>query len=334
MSGKCCQRVEQGRGPFVRNKCGEEAGTRGKLFRRLNKAFLRQVIAVTNVVGRRLGKDGRDMHIRRSAVVSSPLTFHGALTLLLAFVLVISFGPVTLAQSFWDELLAGFESSIGAAVAVDVQEEYGEPARLSAAQQRWIDTIFAEIVLQAERKDITYSLQVLDSDVVNAFAAPGGYIFLTTALLTHIDSDTDALANVIGHEVAHVEFKHGMNTLGRNLGLSLLFQLAFGNPSETDAVLATVAGISVNLMQLGWSRNQEHEADELGQRLAAKAGYDPKGMVRFFRTLQQLEGMEVPFLEFLQTHPLTSERINRAQRRADTLTVTPRTLPKPVYNGG
>lgn len=254
--------------------------------------------------------------------------------LVLVFALVLGGGLPAGAQSFWDELLAGFESSIGAAVAQDVEEEYGPPVSLPTARQRWVDTIFADIVLQAERRDITYTLSVLDSDVVNAFAAPGGYIFLTTALLGHIGDDTDALANVIGHEIAHVEHKHGMNALGRNLGLSLLLELAFGNPSEGDEVWHVVAGVAVGLMQLGWSRDQEHDSDALGQRLAADAGYDPEGMVRFFQLLQRLEGEEVPFLEFLSTHPLTSERVTRAQNRAETLTVQPRTVPKPSVSGG
>lgn len=277
--------------------------------------------------GGRLGRVGR---VGCAGRTHSHRTFGFVLFVLLA---VLWVGPVVSAQSFFEEILSGFESSIGAAVAVDVREEYGEPARLSWARQRWVDTIFADIVLQAERTDIEYRLEVLDSEVVNAFAAPGGYIFLTTALLRHIGSDTDALANVLGHEVAHVEHKHGMNTLGRNLGLSLLLQLAFGEPSEDDAVWATVAGVSVNLMQLGWSRGQEHESDELGQRFAARAGYDPYGMVRFFRIIQQLEGAEIALLEFLQTHPLTSERISRARERADSLTVSPRTVPKPRYRG-
>lgn len=257
----------------------------------------------------------------------------GLFIVALAFLLLLGAATTAGAQSLWDELLSGFESSIGAAVAEDVRDEYGPPARLNRWQQRWIDTVFAEIVLQAGRDDIAYTVQVLDSDVVNAFAAPGGYVFVTTALLRHIDGDTDVLANVLGHEVAHVEYKHGMNALGRNLGLSLLMQLAFGNPSEGDEVWQVVAGVSVNLMQRGWSREQEHESDDLGQRLAARGGYDPEGMVRFFRIMQRLEGTEVPLLQFLSTHPLTSERIDRAAHRARSLTMERRAVPKPTLPG-
>lgn len=231
------------------------------------------------------------------------------------------------AQSFWDDLLTGIELSIGDSVADNVFEEYGPPARLSPAERRWLDKIFNDVVARAHRKEIPYSLTVLDSQVINAFAAPGGHVFLTTALLDHIGHDTDAVANVIGHEIAHVERKHGMNALGRRLGLGILTQLVLGTPSEEDQLWHTLALVGTELMHLGWSRDEEHEADEVGQRMAAAAGYDPHGMVRFFTTLQQLQGMEIQFLEFLSTHPLTSERIDRARTRANGLTVASRSEP-------
>jgi len=244
----------------------------------------------------------------------------GAVAVILACLLAVllSAAPAG-AQSFWDELLSGFEVAIGRSVADNVVREYGPPARLPATRQQWVQGIFADIVAQARRKDISYQLTVLDSQVVNAFAAPGGYIFITTALLEHVGKDADALANVLGHEVAHVEHKHGMNTLGRQLGIGLVLDLLFGGQQQRDNALFTAAQVATQLISLGWSREQEHEADDRGQRLAAAAGYDPMGMVRFFEVLQRLQGQEVPFLEFLSTHPLTSERIERARARAAEL---------------
>lgn len=220
------------------------------------------------------------------------------------------------AQSFLDQLLVGLEVSIGESVAADVIAEYGPPIRLEPQRQRQIDTAFQRIVAQASRKEIEYNLKILQSDVVNAFAAPGGHIFITTGLLKYIDDDIDALANVLGHEVAHVELKHGMNALVRQLGMGLVLQLLFGG---SDAVFRQVVAVAAELTRRGWSREQEYESDDLGQRLAAAAGYDPYGMVRFFEVLRELEGQEVPFLEFLSTHPLTSERADRARARARSL---------------
>lgn len=240
--------------------------------------------------------------------------------LLAVFVLLHCLAPApAVAQSFWDDLLTGFEVMIGESVAANVIQEYGPPARLSPARERWVQEIFADVAGQARRAEIRYQLTVLDSPVVNAFAAPGGHIFITTGLLHYIGDDADALANVLGHEVAHVEHKHGMNTLARNLGIGLVLDLVFGNEKQRGDAVYAAATIMTQLMALGWSREQEHEADDSGQRLAAAAGYDPMGMVRFFEVLRELQGEEVPFLEFLSTHPLTSERIQRARARAAQL---------------
>lgn len=227
--------------------------------------------------------------------------------------------PTASAQSFIDDLLSGFEVMIGQSVYADVVAEYGPPIRLPEGRQRWVERIFGDVVGQARRKNITYQLTILDSPVVNAFAAPGGYIFLTRGILAYIGDDADALANVLGHEIAHVEQKHGMNTIGRRLGLSLVLQLLFGDARQRNEAIYSAAVLVTELVSLGWSREQEHESDDVGQRLAFAAGYDPMGMVRFFELLQNLEGEEVPFLEFLRTHPLTSDRIARARARAEEL---------------
>ncbi len=240
------------------------------------------------------------------------------LWLLVVVAIAGALAPAASAQDFFADLLTGVEVMIGESVAQNVIAEYGPPVRLAPAYQQWVDAIFQAVASQASRKEITYTLQILDSPVVNAFAAPGGYLFVTTGLLAHVGGDADALANVLGHEIAHVEHKHGMNTIGRQLGVGLLLQLLFGNSDET---WQTIAVIAAELTSLGWSRDQEHESDDLGQRLAAAAGFDPMGMVRFFGVLQQLQGDEVPFLEFLSTHPLTSDRIERARQRAAGLAV-------------
>ncbi len=187
---------------------------------------------------------------------------------------LFTFAQTAAAQSLWDNLLTGVELAIGDGVAANVVAEYGEPIRLPPASQRWVDTIFADIVAQGSRKEIPYRLYVLESDVVNAFAAPGGHIFITTGLLRHLGPDSDALANVLGHEVAHVEHRHGMNTLLRQLGIGFLLQLVLADAKESE-LFHTAVVLAGELVQLGFSREQEYESDELGQRLAAQAGYDP-----------------------------------------------------------
>lgn len=259
------------------------------------------------------------------------MTPHLLKTLIVIVVLGLSVGgfsavsPSASAQNLFADLLTGVEVMIGQSVANDVYEQYGRPVRLVPSQQAWIDAIFSDLTAQAGRnKELNYSLEILDTEIVNAFAAPGGFIFVTTGLLQHIAGDTDALANVLGHEIAHVEHRHGMNTLLRRFGIGMLLQLILGGNNENNQVWQTVAGVATELLHLGWSREQEYESDDLGQRLAAAAGYDPYGMVRFFELLLELQGEEIPFLEFLSTHPLTSERADRARARARNLTVAPK----------
>lgn len=277
---------------------------------------------------RRLRLAARSMnpfaHLRTLAL---PVALSVALTLALSLAPAVGpaagLAPVAQAQGFFDQLLVSLEIAIGESVAEDVIAEYGPPISLPPRQQRRVDAAFANIVAQASRrKELEYSLKILDSDVVNAFAAPGGHIFVTTGLLQHVGDDIDALANVLGHEVAHVELKHGMNSLTRQLGLGLLLQLIFGGSDET---FRTVVAVAAELTRRGWSREQEHASDDLGQRLAAAAGYDPYGMVRFFDVLLELQGAELPFLEFLSTHPLTTERLERARARAGSLQPSPAT---------
>lgn len=240
------------------------------------------------------------------------------------------FPPAAAGQDLFSSLLDGVEVMIGESVAQSVVEQYGPPVRLTPARQQWVDGIFAAVVAQTRREAMPYTLHILHSDEVNAFAAPGGYVFVTTALLSYVGDDADALANVLGHEVAHVEHKHGMNALVRQLGIGFLLQLVLGGSSNDT--LETVTGVAVALLSLGWSREQEHESDDLGQRLAAAAGFSPYGMVRFFEVLQRLEGQEIPFLEFLHTHPLTSDRIARARQRAESL--QPAAAARPAAPGG
>jgi len=243
-----------------------------------------------------------------------------ALSLVLCLLTLLAMAPESFAQSFLDQLLVSLEKSIGESVAQDVIAEYGPAVQLSPQEQRRIDQAFSDIVAQARRKELNYTLRILQSDVVNAFAAPGGHIFITTGLLKYAGDDIDAVANVLGHEVAHVELKHGMNALTRQLGMSVILQLLFGKSDET---FKRVVAIAAELTRRGWSREQEYESDDLGQRLAAAAGYDPYGMVRFFEVLRKLEGAEMPFLEVLSTHPLTSERAERARARANSLRAAP-----------
>lgn len=163
-----------------------------------------------------------------------------------------------------------------------------------------------------DRKDITFHLHVVDKpNEVNAFATPGGHLYVMTGLILAAQNEAE-LAGVIAHEAGHVTGRHAARNMVQALGLQTVATLALGqNPSTLKQVAAQIAGTGAMLHH---SRAQEIEADEYGATYARKAGYDPNGLISFFRTLQRQQGKVPKALTFLSTHPATSDRISALQK--------------------
>jgi predicted Zn-dependent protease len=161
---------------------------------------------------------------------------------------------------------------------------------------------------------LPYRFIVLDSPVINAFAVPGGTVYLTRGILALMSSEAE-MAVVLGHELGHVNARHSV----RKMSQMILVQagLAVGSAlSDTFAKISGVAGIGIQLLFLKYSRDDEREADRLGVEYSRKTGYDPSRMVDFFASLQKMgdllgHGSALP--GFLSTHPLTSERIRNVE---------------------
>ena len=164
--------------------------------------------------------------------------------------------------------------------------------------QQYVDNIGQELInSNPDTRDIPYTFNVVVSDAVNAFATPGGFIYVTTGLLKEADNQAQ-LASVIGHEIAHIEKKHSIKALKQAA-------IAQG--------IAETAGVSTNtLAQIGYqlavdlpqSREYEYEADRVGLEILQQAGYPPMAFADF---LKQLQGGNQP--EFLRTHPNSTNRI-------------------------
>lgn len=243
----------------------------------------------------------------------------------LALAVLVLMVPVEVsAQSFIERLQNTVEIMIGLSTKEHVFREYGRPVQYETELHSQVREIFSDLVWYAQR-NIEYELNIIDSPVINAFAAPGGFVFVTTGLLWFVEHDPDIIAGVLGHEIAHVEKKHGMDELTRRYGFTLLQNIFLSNSSQ-DARL--VAEIASELIHLGYSREAEHEADEVGLLLAAEAGYDPNGIVRFLNKPQAVSGPEIALLEFISTHPLTSGRIERTQGKIAELWPTKDALVK------
>lgn len=167
-----------------------------------------------------------------------------------------------------------------------------------------------------------YSLHAVDDEVVNAFALPGGPIFLHRGLLRRIESP-EALAGLVGHEMGHVQARHGTQGVVRSIFWVLLAQVALGDLGGLGQVIAQHG---TTLVENAHSRDQEREADSLGVVRLAQSGIDPNGMVDLLEILQRQDHDQPGLLALWSTHPLTSERIENARRIAARLR-TGRTFP-------
>ena len=144
---------------------------------------------------------------------------------------------------------------------------------------------------------------VVDSPIVNAFALPDGNIVVFSGILKTM-KNYDELVGLIGHEVAHVNHRHSMKMVCRNLSGYIFVSAILG---DANGIMATIGDNVNNLQSLSYSRNFEHEADVEGFEIVALNKINPKGMSNLFRRLQNEEVVTIP--EFLSSHPVTTERI-------------------------
>jgi predicted Zn-dependent protease len=194
---------------------------------------------------------------------------------------------------------------------VEIKAQYG--AYNDKPLNAYVDRVGQSMAPLTHRPHLTYHFAVLDTPVVNAFAVPGGYIYVTRGILALMNSEAE-LAVVLAHELGHVNAKHSVAKLSQLMLAQFGLGVA-GAISETFAELTGAASIGIQLLFLKFSRDDEREADELGVEYSRKGGYNPGEMVAFFGSLEQLGdlsgGQSLP--GFLSTHPLTSERIQNVK---------------------
>lgn len=177
----------------------------------------------------------------------------------------------------------------------------------------YINDLGQRIVAVSDRNDLEYKFFVIESDQINAFAAPGGYVYFYTGLIHEMDTEAE-LAAVMAHEISHVVARHGVKRLQSVLGATMLLDLALGEKSdETKAI----TGVALGVIMSGYSRSQEHEADDFGLIYMTRAGWHPDGMIGMFEKLKAMHGKErAGFFEMLaSSHPQTSDRIGSTRER-------------------
>lgn len=198
------------------------------------------------------------------------------------------------------------------------------PIVQDAAVNRYVSMLGNQIASHGSRK-IGYTFYVVNTDQVNAFALPGGFVYINRGLIEQT-SNLSELAGVMAHEIAHVEERHSVKQLERvqraNLGGALASILLGGTAGGLAQTGINVAGTAI---LAGYSREAESQADSLGVILMVESGIDPNGMVTFFkRLLAEHERQPSTLEQWFATHPLTESRI--AATRAEIAALPPSSL--------
>lgn len=185
--------------------------------------------------------------------------------------------------------------------------------------QAYVEEIGQALAARSERPDLPWSFKVVDDPAVNAFALPGGYVYVTRGLLSHMGSEAE-LSGVIGHEIGHVTARHGVNQASKQM----LALIGLGLASLLDEDVAQWAGVAsagLGLLFLKFGRDDERQADDLGLRYMSRAGYDPREMPGVFTVLAGVETVEgagrLP--NWLSTHPDPGARRDHLQQEVAQL---------------
>ena len=204
------------------------------------------------------------------------------------------------------------EIGLGTQLAAQIEEE--QRLHSNRRLQSYIQRIAEAMIPFAleDRPGIEYHIKVIDApEEINAFAVPGGFIYVYSGLLL-VAEDEAEIAGVLAHEIGHIVGRHSINQLAARFGMSLLISLTLGEDLEL------LGQIGASLASARFSRDDEREADTFGVRYAIAAGYDPRGLLRFFEKLKKLKGRRPSSLEKLfASHPPTDERIRRIERLID-----------------
>lgn len=197
------------------------------------------------------------------------------------------------------------EIAIGKETNEQVLSEY--PLYNNSQIQQYISNLGQELVSNSDSRDIPFNFQVVVSDQINAFATPGGFVYVTTGLLQAADNRAQ-VASVMAHEIAHINEKHGIKGLKQAVA-------ARGIANTVGLETSTLAPIAYQLaVDLPKSRSFEYEADSRGLEILQQAGYPPEAFANFLTKLEGGGGTP----EFLRTHPSSQNRIDAISEAAQT----------------
>jgi predicted Zn-dependent protease len=212
----------------------------------------------------------------------------------------------------------GKEREIGFGIAATVAGRY--KLADDPALNQYVSLVGAAVAEQSTRVgEVPFAFGVLDTDDVNAFAAPGGWIFVTRGALALMQSEAE-LAGVLAHEIAHVDQKHVLEDIRR----SDVMSTATDEAALSGPLLDQISALGATMLFTGLAREDEVEADSIGVVYASGVGYRPDGMLQFLQHLEQSASVQAGGVrEWVATHPPTAERIEALRRSMASAGVQP-----------
>ncbi len=193
----------------------------------------------------------------------------------------------------------------------------------------YVDNLGQSLVANSELSDYKFTFTVLDTPLVNAFALPGGYVYVTRGILAMVNSES-ALASVVGHEIGHVTARHSAKRYNNQMFAGLGTVLA--GVVTGDSALMDSLGQGAQVYLMSYSRNQEYQSDELGVRYSSRAGYDPYAAADMLSSLDAEHKLQLILAnranepeqsDFFSTHPNTQDRVARARTAAANTQISP-----------
>lgn len=176
--------------------------------------------------------------------------------------------------------------------------------------QRYVNEVGHWVALHTERAELPWRFGVLDTDDVNAFAAPGGYVFVTKGLLLRMQSEAE-LAGTLAHETVHVVEKHYLDAVQKQARMDLALNIAGTQVAEQDkAKLERISAGFRELYSRGLDKQDEFEADRRGVVIAARSGYDPYGLPAVLQTLAGMNPNDSSLAFLFKTHPPPAKRLS------------------------
>jgi predicted Zn-dependent protease len=225
----------------------------------------------------------------------------------------------TPAQQLASALLSGRvsedeERQIGAQIAGSLLG--AAPLVNDSRLQAYVNRVGRWVALQSDRPDLQWHFGVIDSEDINAFAAPGGYVLVTKGLYRKLKNEAE-LAGVLGHEIGHVMLKHHLKLLQQSQMIAAVGGLLGQKAGSEDQLIRNLIGNGAEIMARSLDKNAEYQADRVGMVLAARAGYDAYGLPTVLQEIGHVPAQDGRVALLYKTHPLPGDRLTHLSEAVD-----------------